>query len=609
MTLPSERPATMVLEGPIAELRDRLIRLLGEVAEFVGKQGADGLADRGRLRDAADDLREMFLLVAVIGEFNAGKSTFINALLGEAILPSGITPTTDMIELVRYAPQATPPVIRAGSAIREWGHPNTGGAGIAIVDTPGTGSVFAKHEEIAKSFLHRSDLVIFIISAKRAFAETERMYLELAKNYGKKIVVVINQIDLLNPQEQGEVRKFVQQQIDQMLDLRPPIFMVSAKRALQNPTLGGLLSGLAAAAAPSDSDETGMKALAAHLREVFEQVPPAKQKLITRLELLRAVMARHAEALNARLALIGADTDAAEALQREIDGQAGNLEKQLNKTLEEMRGILNTVLQRGEKFIESNIKVLQATFRGVDREAMAAAFDKEVIGDSMTRLASAQEGYVNALVDGGRAYWRGVIDRLAKMEALLREEATGMDAAAYAEQRAALQTALTVANVEMKAYTDSKVIEAIEDDYDQNVRNFIYGAVGGVSGLAAFILSAAAAAAPGVLPPLAAIGIVAGPLLAVVGGGYAVTRWRKAVRDARVQLKDRLDALEANYRNALTKLTVDERNRLIQYGKQILAPVFSQLSALAGRYKDQQTALTNFTERINEIDRSLGNLG
>ena len=125
---------------------------------------------------------------------------------GSSLLPVGITPTTEAIELIRYGdvPNRKPTLREDG--IREWSHPNTGAPGVALVDTPGTGSVFQKHETVAKSFLHRSDLVIFVVSAKRALAETERLYLELAKNYGKKIILVVNQIDLLQPKEPTEVR-------------------------------------------------------------------------------------------------------------------------------------------------------------------------------------------------------------------------------------------------------------------------------------------------------------------------------------------------------------------------------------------------------------------
>jgi small GTP-binding protein len=598
----------MVLEGALAELRERLIRLLGESAEFVGKLHGEGQQDRRRLLDAADDLREMFLLVAVIGEFNAGKSTFINALLGEPLLPSGITPTTDAIELVRYAaaPNRTPK-LREGAAIREWEHPATGGTGIAIVDTPGTGSVFQQHEDIAKSFLHRSDLVVFIISAKRAFADTERLYLELARSYGKKIVVVINQTDLLDDSERQQVREFVRQQVDQMLGLRPPIFMISAKQALQRAYQGGVFAALRER--PTD-DPSGILALAAHLRETFEQVPPAKQKLLTRLSLLRGVLNRHQEALDGRLALIGQDTDAAQSLEQEIEHQASGLDRQLEATLKEIRAVIDGVLLRGGRFMEKNLNIVRAAFRGMDREKLAAAFEQEVLADSLTRLATAQEGYVNMLVDGGRAYWRGIIERLSKLEALLREEATGMDAAQYADQRAALQAALTVADVELRAYTDHSVLESIENNFDQNVRTFIYGTIAGIGGAAGLLISAlTAAATPGtLLPPLGVLTLAIGAVALPLGGGVAYLTSQRARKDALKQLQARLAELEKTYREALSKLTAAERSRLTSYGKQILAPVFSQLSTLVARYRDQQTQLGYLVARIDALEKALNAL-
>ncbi|GAB4548478.1 MAG: dynamin family protein [Anaerolineae bacterium] len=598
---------SVVLEGAIAELREREIRLLTESADFVGKIPPEGAADRRRLLDAADDLREMFLLVAVIGEFNAGKSTFINAILGEALLPSGILPTTDVIELVQYAPAPTrTPKMREGSPIREWGHPNTGGTGIAIVDTPGTGSVFAQHEETAKSFLHRADIVIFIISAKRAFAETERIYLELAKNYGKKIIVVINQVDLLAVEEQNQVREFVKQQIDQLLGLRPPIFMLSAKKALQNAVSGGAFGLLKTPIA----DDGGMGLVAAHLREVFEQVPPAKQKLITRLALLRGVLDRHLKGLSDKLSLIGHDTDAAQALQREIDGQASSLDRLLESALAEIRSVLIGVAERGTKFLENNLNVMRAAFRGVDKEAISKQFESDVLADSMVRLSAAQEKYADALVDGGRAYWRGVIDRLSKLEALLRQEATGMDAAQYADQRAALQAALTVADIELKGYASGKVIEEIEQNFDQNVRAFITNLLTGIGGVAALVVSAlTAAAVPGAaLPPLAAVLLAVGAVAVPLGGLRAMNNVRNAIRDAQKKLRDQLDTVERTYRDSMTKITASERARLTQYGKQILAPVFSQLQGIAERYKDQTRQAEALKARVSEIEAALEKL-
>jgi small GTP-binding protein len=591
----------LVLEGPIAELRERELRLLSDMSEHVGAMGPEGANDRQRLLDTASDLREMFLMVVVIGEFNSGKSTFVNALLGDPLLPMGITPTTDMIELVRHKPVATHrPTVR-DDAVREWGHPNTGMPGIVIVDTPGTGSIFQKHEQIAKSFLHRSDLVIFVISAKRAFAETERLYLELAKNFGKKIIVVVNQSDLLSAKEQGEVKAFVQQQIDELLNLRPPIFMVSARKALQGEKSGGLLSGFVGG---QGKDDFGMNAVRNYLRQTFEQVPPAKQKLLAPLELLRNIASRYRQQIQNKLMIIGNDTNAAENLQHEMEQQAASLDRQLESTLKEMHGVFESVRRRGQAYIDKHINVIRAVRGGIDREALRKEFDTEVLGKALDQIGSISEHYANATVDGGRAYWRSVIERLNKMEALLREEAANMDAATYADQRAALQAAMTMADVEMKGYTDNTVIEGLQANFEQNVRSFTYSAVGGLGGAIAALLSILT---PGALAlhPLAALGFAIGAPVMILGGGAAYIFWRKAVNDARNELDKSIQDLEDSYKKSMVELTTRERNRLLQYGKQILAPVFSQLQTLARRYKEQQAQLDAFVDRAKGLETEI----
>ncbi len=283
---------SIVLEGPIAEAREREIRLLHDLADIIGQIGDNNAEDKKRLQQNAADLQEMFFLVVVVGEFNAGKSTFVNALIGDELLPMGITPTTDAIELIRWSSHRRNDYAwREKDVIREWLHPNTGGPGVVIVDTPGTGSVFRKHETIAKNFLSRSDLVIFLLSAKRALAETERIYLELARDYGKKIVVVINQADLLQKREQKEVKSFVQQQLQELLGLRPEIFMVSAKETLkERDSVKSLFSTIS-------GDPGGMNPVREHLRAIFQRVPPAKQKLYTQLDFVDSLARKNIETL------------------------------------------------------------------------------------------------------------------------------------------------------------------------------------------------------------------------------------------------------------------------------------------------------------------------
>ena len=105
---------------------------------------------------------------------------------------------------------------------------------IHIVDTPGTNAIIREHERITAEFVPRSDLVLFVTSADRPFTETERAFLEQIRGWGKKVVVVINKIDILESDAQvDEVTTFVARSAQSLLGFSPDIFPVSARLALR----------------------------------------------------------------------------------------------------------------------------------------------------------------------------------------------------------------------------------------------------------------------------------------------------------------------------------------------------------------------------------------
>lgn len=586
---------SIVLEGPIAEAREREVRLLHDAAELVGQIGGENSAeDRHRLQQNAADLQEMFFLVVVVGEFNAGKSTFINALLGDTLLPMGITPTTDAIELVRWSNRrGKEPRWREENIVREWTHPNTGGPGVVIVDTPGTGSVFRRHEQIAKGFLSRSDLVIFLLSAKRALAETERLYLELAKDYGKKIIVVINQTDLLEKRERQEVQSFVRQQLVELLDLRPPIFLISARQALKDRGHGGIFT-------PASDDPGGMNPVREYLREIFERVPPAKQKLYAQLDFVDSIVRRYRDQIERQTGLVSNDTALAESLRKELERQAEGLDDQLATARRELDRVFEGLKQRGREFIRENLTIQRAT-RALNETEMRADFEKQVVGGAIDQITMISEQYVNAVVDNSRRYWRNILDRLTELETRLNQETGAVDASGYAEQRAALQAAIAVADRELKSYTDQNLAEDLRTTFRTNLIGFSAGFTAMLGGAIAVALGIAAPGAVTATAGAVLAAVIVGPALLIGGLSAAALYWRKLKRDAVRELEDRLDGLQASYHQAMVDLTHRERNRLLQYGQQILAPVFSQLSVLNERYVQQKNALGEVNGRSQKL--------
>lgn len=577
------------LEGPLLVLRENEMRLLADISTTLTEVGEMAEEDRKRLLEVAQDLRDLFFLVVVIGEFNAGKSTFINALLGEPLLPTGITPTTEVIELIKYGDEAQRKPVSQDEGIRRWEHPNTGGPGVAIVDTPGTGSVFQKHEKIAKTFLHRSDLVIFVISAKRALAETERLYLELAKSYGKKIILVVNQIDLLQPSERTEVRRFVEQQVKELLDLQPLVFMVSAKEALATNGAAG-----------------GVDAVRAHLRGVFAEVPPTKQKLLAQLETAETIVRRYHNAMQGKVDLVTADTAKVREVQSELQQQSLGLEAQLDEVRAEIRRVVEGIRQRGLNFIDTNLSIRKLG-RSPDRDKLQAEFQDVVISRASRDINEATSSYVNAVIDHSRLYWRGVIDRLNQLHELMEQEFGGLDAGVYAEQRENLQEAIRIAEAELRSYSSGRIVEEIQHTFQTNMSGFTNSALAVVGGL---ILTLLGVAAPGGLvgagaAPLAFPAVVIGAPIAAIGGIVAWRYYRRVTAGTKAEFNARINQLEKTYFSALDDLTQKERNRLNQYGTQVLTPIFSRLEVLFQRYDQQKARLGAQLDAIRNLRKEI----
>src|SRR3954454_21521137 len=93
---------------------------------------------------------------------------------------------------------------------------------ISIVDTPGTNDIISRHEELTRDFVPRSDLVLFVTSADRPFTESERTFLEQIREWGKKIVFILNKIDTLpQPADREEVTRYVRENAGSLLG-EPP---------------------------------------------------------------------------------------------------------------------------------------------------------------------------------------------------------------------------------------------------------------------------------------------------------------------------------------------------------------------------------------------------
>jgi GTPase Era involved in 16S rRNA processing/tetratricopeptide (TPR) repeat protein len=261
--------------APAAPPVGQLAGLLAWAHDFAGSTPAlMALATAmGRAAEALDRP----LLVAVMGEFNAGKSSFVNALCGAEVAPTGVTPTTATINVLRYGATPEARVVHQDGSARtipaadiaaflatlrdadarevrmvEIFLPVETLRRVEIVDTPGLNSIRPEHERVARDFLRDADAIVWVFAAGQAAKATEREALALAHAAGKRVVGVLNKIDRAEPSEVSALVRHVERTLGDLVD---PVVPFSATQA--------------AAAQKAERTDAGLEALTAVLEHRF----------------------------------------------------------------------------------------------------------------------------------------------------------------------------------------------------------------------------------------------------------------------------------------------------------------------------------------------------
>ena len=132
-----------------------VVHLLDESKKFFERIGISDMEKK--VVEMRTQLDEPFYLL-VAGEYNSGKSSFINALCGEQILQQGPTPTTNRITLLTYGDKVG--VKEVGDHLCQATYPMEALKDVTLVDTPGTNSIIVEHAALTESFVHRAELVL-----------------------------------------------------------------------------------------------------------------------------------------------------------------------------------------------------------------------------------------------------------------------------------------------------------------------------------------------------------------------------------------------------------------------------------------------------------------
>ncbi|MEO0562255.1 MAG: dynamin family protein [Chloroflexota bacterium] len=212
-------------------IRQREYEMITDLLDVLPRIESSGESRVSQVRDALFHADHPYLGVFV-GPFSSGKSSLINALLGEKdLLRVGPTPTTDRVKILRWGEDAE--AMTSGGDVDTVFHPSPLLKKVSFVDTPGLESIFKEHEDITTKFLHRSDTVFMVMLATQAMSAKNLEALKTLKQYGKNIIIMINQADLLSDEEAQSVREYVTEQSQAKLGYKPEVWLVSALKGLQ----------------------------------------------------------------------------------------------------------------------------------------------------------------------------------------------------------------------------------------------------------------------------------------------------------------------------------------------------------------------------------------
>jgi ribosome biogenesis GTPase A len=247
-----------------------LLDQLRALAALAGEVGMESLR-RELVDERLPRLESESFTLVVLGEFNHGKSTFVNALVGAPVLPAGITPTTATINHLVWAaaPRAEALLEDGGrvpvdpTALGEWvtvdgkqvsrvkrveiGWPaELLRERLTLVDTPGVNDINEQRAEITYGYIPKADAVIFLLDGAQVLKQSERAFLEerILRRSRDKLIFVLGKTDLLSPDEREEALAYCREHLGRVVP-EPVIFPLSAKRALSADPAQRLASGMA----------------------------------------------------------------------------------------------------------------------------------------------------------------------------------------------------------------------------------------------------------------------------------------------------------------------------------------------------------------------------
>ncbi len=527
-------------------------------------------------------LDELFLLV-VAGEFNAGKSAFINALMGEPLLEEGVTPTTQRVTLVKHGEKKSREtqsdafeIVEAPIEILET---------LNIVDTPGTNAVKREHEAITREFLPRADMVLFVTSADRPFTESERAFLEGIRNWGKKVAVVINKIDLLMSSEDiQKVIAFVRDNASKLLGTEVDVFPVSARQAARGKSEGD----------DALVQESRFEALESFVVRTLDDGERVRLKLLNPLGVGSALTEKYAAVVAAELDLLKEDLRMLDDIESHLEVYERDQHRDFAYRLSHIDNALLDFESRGANFFEETLR-LSRIFDLINKAKMKSDFEKKVVVDLPQTVEKRVEAVIDWMVESELGQWKAVTAHLEERRSAHEKRMIGKLQASFVQDRGRLlETVGAAARSAIEGYDRDSESSRLAESVRTAVASTALLEVGavGLGGLIAAIATTTAADITGIL---------AASALSIVGLLVLPAKRRKAKTELNLKVGEVREKLMTSLRK---QFEIETKASILRI-QDAVAPYTRFVRAERDRLETARSALEASREELERIEAAV----
>jgi len=375
---------------------------LGEAIESLAELGKEAGIDPARialLENLIANLEDPFLFV-VVGEVNAGKSSLLNALFGEDFCTADVIPTTDRIAFFKHGKEAHE--FDFSESIVEVFRPNEFLKDFNIVDTPGTNSIEAGHQEITEQFLPMADLAIFVFSVTNPWGATTWDFLDrIHHQWKKKIIFVLQQCDLRTEEEVAAILEHLQKTAHHRFGQHFPTFAVSAKQAF--------LAKTSESGNEELSTGSQIAGLERYISGVVESSEPRLVKLIHAWRASCFVLGEIKERLGAASEIIRADDELLSELEPASKTQQARTLKKCEPLFEAFDQSFMAAGLQAEPLLDSEFRIISAL---LPQRKSAEEIEGLIFATTMKAVRRSVGAGANAVEEDVQHLWERVSEEM-----------------------------------------------------------------------------------------------------------------------------------------------------------------------------------------------------